>query len=142
MANNPYVDQYRKNAVLSANTLQLIIMLYDAAIRFLDTGMKAMKEKNYYDQNTNYQKVQKILIELISSLDEESAGEMGANLKNIYIFLYDSMVKANIEDDYDLSVRCRKIIVGLRNTWYELEKREKQKKESANHQNIDSKQSA
>ncbi len=125
LSQNNYVDEYRKNAVMSATPLQLIVMLYDGSLRFLDLGIKAMKSKKYYEQNENFQKAQKIIVELISSLNEEAGGEIASNLKNIYVFIYDSLVKSNLEDDVELALKCRKIIADLRGAWYDVEKKQK-----------------
>ena len=43
---NQYIKQYQKNQIETASQEQLLIMLYNGAIQFLNIARKAMEEKN------------------------------------------------------------------------------------------------
>ena len=79
MQKGQYVDEYRKNAVNGASPLQLVIMLYDGAIRFCELGRAAMASGDRFAQNTNLVKAQRILTELTSCLDMKQGGEVAKN---------------------------------------------------------------
>lgn len=123
---NAYIDQYRKTAVNSASPLQLVIMLYDGALRFLHAGKEAMIRKDLYGQNTNLQKAQRIVAELMSSLNMDQGGEVAQNLLALYTFVYNRLIEANINDKPDYIDQCDKILRDLRESWVQIEAEQRQ----------------
>lgn len=121
MQNGQYVDEYRKNAVNGASPLQLVIMLYDGAIRFCELGRAAMASGDRFAQNTNLVKAQRILTELTSCLDMKQGGEVAKNLLSLYTFAYNELVKANLEDNSDSIDQAVKVLSSLRESWGALE---------------------
>lgn len=115
------IDQYRKSAVNGASPLQLVVMLYDGALRFMEAGRHAMLRKEVYSQNENLTKAQRIVSELLSTLDMQQGGEVAKNLSAIYTYVYDRLVEANIEDKPELIEECTTIFSELRESWVELE---------------------
>src|SRR5690349_1256521 len=73
-------------------------MLYDGSLRFMAAGKHAMQKRDVFAQNDNITKAQRILSELLSTLDLEQGGEVASNLMSIYTYVYDRLVEANIED--------------------------------------------
>lgn len=114
------VDQYRKSAVNSASPLQLIVMLYDGALRFMEGAKHAMSQDDLYRQNELCQKAQNILAELMSCLDLKT-GEVAQNLLSLYTYTYDQLVQANINDDPEPIDRAIKVMSDLRDSWVQLE---------------------
>ncbi len=117
------IDQYRKSAVSGASPLQLVIMLYDGALRFMEAGRHAMLKREVYQQNDNLTKAQRIISELLSTLDLQQGGEVAKNLFSIYTYVYDKLVEANLEDKPEIVEECTTILSELRESWVELEKR-------------------
>ena len=77
-------ERYLETAVETASPARLIVMLYDGAIRFINEAAYAMQQRDYETQNTKLQRAQKILAELISSLDFDKGGEIAENLFRLY----------------------------------------------------------
>lgn len=121
MAHNPYLDQYRKASVAGATPLQLVVMLYDGCLRFMSAGKRAMEDKELFKQNENLQKSQKILAELMSTLDMEKGGEVATNLFSLYTFCYNRLVEANIEDKPEYIDHAIEVMSQLRESWVELD---------------------
>lgn len=111
------VDQYRKTAVNTASPLELVVMLYDGAIRFIDAGKIAMAKKDLENQNTNLQKAQKVINELITCLDMQRGGEIATNLFSIYNFVNNQLIEANINDREDLLDGAKSLLINLREAW-------------------------
>ena len=121
MGTGQYVNEYRKNAVSGATPLQLVVMLYDGALRFMNMAKSAMAGKNLEDQNLNLQRAQKIITELMSCLEMERGGEIAQNLFAIYSYVYNALVQANIEDRPELVDQCIEIMSSLRGSWSQLD---------------------
>jgi len=108
---------YRKNAAMGASPVQLIVMLYDGAIRFMEEGKRAMLEKNYEVQNAKLQRSQKIVMELMGSLDFSQGGDVAKNLLKLYEYVLSELVEANINDDPIRIENAQATMRELREAW-------------------------
>ncbi len=119
--NNPYT-QYFENRLKTTTPGNLIVITFDAAIRFANQAAEAMSSGNLEEQNTNIRKVQNILIELISSLDYRADRHLAANLTSLYSYAFDRLTHANISDDPKALAEATDLLKELRTTWAEAEK--------------------
>lgn len=121
MASKNAAFEYRKQAVGGASPLQLVIMLYDGAIRFMEAGKQAMAHGNLQSQNDNLQRAQKIVLELMSCLDMAKGGEIASNLLALYTYIVNELIEANVSDNPECIERCIKILSDLRSGWSGIE---------------------
>lgn len=121
MAVNTYMQQYQSNQVQTMTKGKLLIMLYDGAIRFLSIAQQKMKEKKLDEQSANIIRVQKILLELISTLDMKVGGEIAGGLLSIYEYMFDKLTNANINDDVASVTEVMGILTSLREAWVQAE---------------------
>jgi flagellar secretion chaperone FliS len=110
-------DRYLETAVETASPARLIVMLYDGAIRFINEAAYAMQQRDYETQNAKLQRAQKILAELISSLDFDKGGEIAENLFRLYTYMYNQLVEANINDSRDRLEHVVHLLSELREAW-------------------------
>lgn len=122
MAHGRFVQEYQKGAVNGASPLQLIIMLYDGALRFMEAGKHAMQTGDLEKQNQSLQKAQKIVMELMACLDMQEGGDIARNLLALYTYALDQLVQANVGDDPSGIDRSIKIFSELRESWAEIER--------------------
>jgi flagellar protein FliS len=122
MAYGRFVQEYQKGAVNGASPLQLVIMLYDGAIRFMEAGKYGIEHQDLELQNKNLQKAQKIVLELMSCLDMEKGGEISTNLLALYTYVLNELVEANVGDKTEPVDRCIKILCDLRESWVEVDR--------------------
>ena len=120
---NPY-KRYRQTQVGTAGPLELIIMMYDGAIRFCNQAKKAIEEKNYNEANHFLQRVQAIIDELNYSLNMD-AGEIATNLRNLYDFITTKLVEANVKKDIVTIDQVVNLLTELRSSWAELQSPQK-----------------
>lgn len=126
MAYGRFVQEYQKGAVNGASPVQLVVMLYDGALRFMEAGKHAMAAKDLEKQNHNLQRAQKIVMELMTCLDMEKGGEIAKNLLALYTYALDQLVQANVNDEPAGIERSIKIFSELRESWAEIEKSTRQ----------------
>jgi len=112
-------QRYLKTQIETASQPQLLVMIFDAAVKKLHISKKAIQEKNIEKAHTELTKVQKIFTELMIALDLEKGGELGTNLLRIYDFLYHHLVKANIKQDIAMIDEAMPIVENLRSAWTE-----------------------
>jgi flagellar protein FliS len=117
--NNPY-ERYRQTQIQTAGQLDLIIMMYDGAIRFINQAKKALADKEFIPANKAMQRAQDIIDELNISLNPE-AGEIAANLRNLYLFINRRLIEANVKKDGEILDEALKLLTTLRSSWVELQ---------------------
>jgi flagellar secretion chaperone FliS len=122
LAYGRFAHEYQKQNVNGASPLQLVIMLYDGALRFMEAGKHAMAHGNLEKQNYYFQKSEKIVIELMSCLDMEKGGEVARNLFALYGYVLNELVSANIEDKPEPVERAIRVMSDLRESWSEIDK--------------------
>jgi len=121
-AHNAYAkqaEQYKRTQIETATPEEILIMLYEGAIRFLLVSKKALAEQNLEKANTNLIKAQHIVREFMDSLDMEIGGEMAMNLYRLYEYLHYRLVQANIKKDVALIDEVLDHLRSLKATWEE-----------------------
>ncbi|MBE3598519.1 MAG: flagellar export chaperone FliS [Limnochordaceae bacterium] len=108
---------YRKQQVETATPGQLIVMLYDAGIRNCKAAQEAIERKDRDASARHLLKAQDIVAELMSSLNVEAGGELGAKLLRLYEYMYRRLVHANVRKDAQAAKEVESLLAGLRDAW-------------------------
>ena len=116
---NPYLKQYQQNAVTTASPEQILIMLYDGAIQFLNKAKRAMEEHNIEETHNNIMRTERIITEFMNTLDMEIGGEVAKNLYSLYKYLNYRLVQANIKKDISMIDEVLAHLKDLKQTWEE-----------------------
>ncbi|HLI47937.1 MAG TPA: flagellar export chaperone FliS [Chthonomonas sp.] len=111
--------RYRKTQIETASPAQLVLLLYEGAIRFCDQALEAMAQKNLTAQHANLVKAQEIIGELIGSLNQEAGGELAVNLRRIYLYMLEQLVLANLYDKQEGVQLVRDMLQSLHDAWAE-----------------------
>jgi len=115
---------YRRNAVLSASPGQLILMLFDGALRFMNTAVSGFDEKHPVRRNetihNNLVKTQAILSELRGSLDLEKGGEFAERMSTLYSFMRTQLRQANLQKDPAPIRVVIELLGAIRQSWAEM----------------------
>lgn len=114
---NPYHNQYRDNHILTASPEQILIMLYDGAIRFATLAEKCIDENDMAGKGKYIGKVIAILSEFSNTLDFKIGGELADNLDALYNYMIKKLGEANINNDTQPIVEVKKMLLELRTTW-------------------------
>jgi len=90
---------YNRNKYETASPHRLILMLYEGALRYGAQAVRAIEEHDISLTNKSLQKVQDILYELLSSLDLKQGGEIAKNLQQLYLYMIEQCIQANLHKD-------------------------------------------
>lgn len=134
---NPYLKQYRQTQMDTTPKEQILLMLYDGAVRFLHLAKEGFAEKNIEKIHNNLVKVQNIITEFEASLDMQAGGDFAKNLFALYEFLSRQLVQANIKKDEAALDIVIKHVTELRDTWKEAVKKYKEEGQSLSSNEID-----
>ncbi|MHB1397784.1 MAG: flagellar export chaperone FliS [Trichloromonadaceae bacterium] len=114
---NPYTNQYQSNQVATASREQILIMLYDGAIRFVRQAGFAIEDRNWVKKREGINKAIAIVSEFRATLDHQIGGEIAANLDALYEYMLRELVKANAQNDLKALRVVEDLLSGLRDTW-------------------------
>ena len=114
---NPY-QTYQQNSVLTASPQELTLMLYTGCLKFSKLATRAMLEKKYEEKNKNIIKAQMIIQELRSTLNPDI--ELSQGLEQMYEYLYNRLVEANMKNDVEALEEVVNFVVELRDTWKQV----------------------
>ncbi|MGG3956364.1 flagellar export chaperone FliS [Bhargavaea massiliensis] len=115
--NNPY-QSYQTNAVQTASPGELTLMLYNGCLKFIAQAKKAIEEKNIEARNTNLLKAQKIIQELMVTLNMEY--EVAKSMMTMYDYIYRRLVEANIKSDISILEEVEGYVKEFRDTWKQV----------------------
>lgn len=113
-------QKYQQSSVQTAPPSQLLIMLYDGAIRFVKQGISGINNKDYAVANTNLIKAQAIVNELNAALDHKYS--IADNLSKLYEYMSYKLIQANIQKNSAFAEEILDHLVELRDTWKECAK--------------------
>jgi flagellar protein FliS len=128
MAYTNALSAYKETRVKTASQGQLIIMLYDEAVRQLDRGLELLRQNTSGKKNPGrieqigraVLKTEEIITELMVSLDFEQGGEIAQNLFALYTWFNRELLEANINQDEGRIGAVRNMIDELRSAWQEI----------------------
>ncbi len=121
-------EQYQRVQIETASPTHLIILLYDGAIKFCCRAIEGMQKKDLQLQHNNLVKVQKIVAELMGSLDKEAGGAIADNLFRLYAHMLQELVSANLYDKIEQVENVKQMLEDLRETWQQIDRQKIQAK--------------
>jgi len=118
---NP-VSAYKETSVRTASGGKMIVMLYDEAMKQLDSAIALLETdtKELDRVNNAILKAQDIITELMVSLDFDKGGEIAPKLFGLYRFFNDQLMEANIQKDASPLRSVRSFLGELREVWAQI----------------------
>jgi len=115
-------EEYQVNQVETADPKELVIMLYEGAIRFLEEASANIEKFEKYDLvNAKILKAQDIITELMVSLDMEKGGEIADNLLSIYVYMKKELLDANMKKEKAPIDHVISMLKNLKSAWEQLD---------------------
>ena len=99
---------------------ELLLMLYEAAIKFLKRAKREIDNRDYAKKGIYISKAMAIIHELAESLNKEKGGEITPKLAQLYMFCTSQLVKANIRLDKKMVDDVIRILDGLRSAYAQV----------------------
>jgi flagellar secretion chaperone FliS len=122
---NPYASvkqAYTEASVMTASPEQLVVMLYDGALRFLRQSAEGMRAGNREVARSRMRAAEAIIDELNWTLDM-SYGEIPQNLRRIYLFSKRQLISANLEQQPAKIDGVARLLDELRDAWAQIAQR-------------------
>jgi flagellar protein FliS len=107
---------YKKTSVQTASKEQILLMLYQAAIKNCKKAIDAIENNQIAKKGEHIGKLQDIVIELNNSLDYEVGGDVAKELSSLYDYVLYASTQANIKIDKE---GCLNVLNTLYKGWAE-----------------------
>ena len=108
---------YKKTSIHTASKEQILLMLYQAAIKNTKKAVEAIENKEIAAKGEYIGKLQDIVIELNNSLDFEVGGEIAKELSSLYDYILYSSTQANIKIEKGPLEACLNVLNTLYEGW-------------------------
>ncbi len=112
------LQKYQQSSVETASPGQLVIMLYDGAIRFVKLGIVGIEERDISKANNALIRAQNIIHELIASLNMDIP--ISKNLLEIYDYMERCLIASNLKKDKSLAEEVLSHLEELRSAWVQI----------------------
>lgn len=125
MVNNNAQFTYQATRISTATKEQLLLITYDIGIKACRTAENAMLGKtnggtpDYDLANREVIRAQEVIRELMVTLNREKAGDVGDKLIQLYEYMYQLLVDANIKKEPDNIRTVCGMLEELKQTWEE-----------------------
>jgi flagellar secretion chaperone FliS len=117
---NPW-QSYRQVATHTASPGQLVLMLFEGAIRFLEQARGGFELQDPAESNTrihnNVTKAQEIIRELNYSLNLKEGGQLAATLQGLYLYLDRRLDESNRRKEPQGIIEVAERLTVLRDAW-------------------------
>jgi len=135
---NAYWNQYQQNQVNTASPEQVLVMLYDGAIRFTVQALQGIAENDRVKKAEAISRAMGIITTLSDTLDHDIGGEIAENLDALYNFMVQELTKANLNSDPAHLKTVEGLLHDLRSAWVEAIDIYRQGQQTAQGAQIDS----
>jgi flagellar protein FliS len=119
-----FAKSYKSIAVNTAHPGQLVLMLFDGALRFMDTAVAGFAEENISRRfeaiHNNLIKTQNILRELQKALNLNAGGEFAGRMFALYDFMIVQLTQANLKKDKEPIHVVEKLLGQIRDAWAQM----------------------
>ena len=112
-------SQYQENQILSASAEQILLMLYDGAIRFTLQAISGFENNDLSQFHRGIKNSLAIITEFSSSLDHTIGGKIADDLEALYDFMIRELLLANLHKDTEKLKVVERLLRDLRATWGE-----------------------
>ncbi|MEW6517303.1 MAG: flagellar export chaperone FliS [candidate division FCPU426 bacterium] len=116
-AEDPFQISYQESRVFTASREELVLMLYDGALKFTNRGLEALRNGDRPAMNYNLLRAQKIVHYLDMSLNMQQGEEVAKNLARLYDFIKRRLGECQRSQEREPGEEALSILKHMRETW-------------------------
>ena len=115
-------NAYKQTRVKTAGQGQIIVMLYDEAVKQIDIAISLLSEKTKKLDKVNNAilKARDIITELMVSLDMEQGGEFASQIFSVYQWFNEQLMEGNIKKESSHLIQVRDMMIDIREAWSKI----------------------
>lgn len=111
---------YKSVEAQSRTPLELVVMLYDGALRFLAAGRAAVERRDIRARHEAFSRLLAIISELQNTLDIERGGPVAGSLDELYRFVTGKVLESAMHQSVAPLDEARRVLEPLRDGWQQI----------------------
>jgi flagellar protein FliS len=111
---------YRRVESESRSPLELVVMMYDGALRFLEEASDAVERGDLRARAHAVSRTLAIIGELQNTLDVEKGGAVADQLDDLYTYLTSRLLDVALKQDVTAIEEARKLLSPIRDAWSQI----------------------
>lgn len=114
------LSTYRQTQVQSRTPLELVVMLYDGALKFLNVTRQAIEQRDVAARRDATSRALAIISELQSTLNMSEGGEIAERLDALYTFITGRIIQAAQDNSVAPLDEAIRVLETLRESWLSI----------------------
>lgn len=119
-----FAKSYRETAITTASPGQLVLMLFDGALRSMAIALNAFEEKDLLQRekiiHAKIMNAHEIILELQRSLNLKVPGDFSRRMWALYAFMMKQLRQANLNKDPEPIRVVERLLRKIRDAWAEM----------------------
>ena len=113
-------DAYFRTEVQSRSPLEMVVMLYDGATRFLGQAREALDRGDAVAKRESLSRALAVIAELQNTLNVDAGGDIASSLDALYTYMNERLLDANLRDDPTAIDEALTLLSPLRDAWSQI----------------------
>jgi flagellar secretion chaperone FliS len=113
-------NAYRRTQAEAGTPLELVVMLYDGALRFLTQASEAMAARDIPRRHKALDNTLAIIGHLQSTLDTERGGALAEELDRLYTYMSSRLLEGAARNDAAALTEVSRLLSSLRDAWHTI----------------------
>lgn len=113
-------SRYYESSVNTASPIQLVVLLYQGAIRQLKQAAEHIECRNLEGKRVAIDKAMAIVQQLHGSLDMEKGGQIATDLDRLYTYVTSRILEGSTTLDVRSIEEAARILITLSSAWEQL----------------------
>lgn len=114
------LNAYKQTDVTSRSPLEIVVLLYDGAIRFLGEAHTAAGRSDKPSRTRAVARAQAIIGELQGTLDMERGGQVASDLDRLYTYMTSRLLDATARYDDTAITEVQRLLGSMREAWAKI----------------------
>jgi flagellar protein FliS len=113
-------SSYTRTDIRTADPRTVVVLLYEGIVKFLAQAEAALQENQRMEMSEHINRALRIIHHLASGLDFDAGGEIAENLSNLYGYMRDVLLGANINCDESKIQEVSQLAKDLLESWRQV----------------------
>lgn len=111
------MNRYFEETIINAEPIDLIRLLYQRAIASVQDAVEHLRNRKIAERSAAIMKAYLVLAELMSALRPEAAPELAARLRNLYAYMQQRLLDANMRQTEPPLTEVLSLLTTLEEGW-------------------------
>lgn len=114
------LEQYTNTRVETSSPLEVVVMLYEGALRFINDAERAVQARDHQEKANQINRALRIVQELANALDHEASPDLSQRLAELYEYVSYELLQGSAFNDVKRLDNGRRVLERLLGSWQEL----------------------